>query len=407
MTPFFKDVTYRKPESCKSKVCSAATQTSLPSYHALQLLMIVLAFKLDLPHCIGPQAALNMLQQYNVDLIEVHIANDVREQKMRRSFDWLLKAYCLKSLINRFDGPAWTMLLFLLPPPRLFVLLGLQNNDMFWMLAEAMNSSNAYLWSTISSDVALNISGHHRVGFESRQVGDFGCVLTVIEEKQLPLMGFGGPTYWSKNGLSWEEKFCLGSDDHLCFLRGFASFESRDRHQFPFRNWSLTLASSTMTTMLSSTRFPFTVLRITAPGQGRLARSSQSVPVHCAGLVFILITKAKIPKHQQAAIEEFLFKIWWACHQAASDDDGRLSPRYGREGDWLATGAFGESPRDADDFVRVLGEKSSADVNLLCSMLHVIFQLAYLGYILVRVCPGAERRFSGSGGDNVNAYVII
>lgn len=64
----------------------------LRGYRALQLPTVVLACKSDLSRRIDPQAALDILQQYDVGLVEVHNADDVGKEKMRRSFDWLLKA---------------------------------------------------------------------------------------------------------------------------------------------------------------------------------------------------------------------------------------------------------------------------------------------------------------------------
>ncbi|KAG7450495.1 ras GEF [Guyanagaster necrorhizus] len=64
----------------------------LRGYRALQLPTVVLACKSDLSRRIDPQAALDILQQYDVGLVEVHNADDSGKEKMRRSFDWLLKA---------------------------------------------------------------------------------------------------------------------------------------------------------------------------------------------------------------------------------------------------------------------------------------------------------------------------
>jgi hypothetical protein len=60
-------------------------------YRALKLPTVVLACKSDLDRQVEPQKALQVLQKYDVGLVEV--ANNTEgKEKMRRSFDWLLKA---------------------------------------------------------------------------------------------------------------------------------------------------------------------------------------------------------------------------------------------------------------------------------------------------------------------------
>ena len=60
-------------------------------YRALKLPTVVLACKSDLETEVEPQRALDILQKYDVGLVEVSNTADGKE-KMRRSFDWLLKA---------------------------------------------------------------------------------------------------------------------------------------------------------------------------------------------------------------------------------------------------------------------------------------------------------------------------
>lgn len=53
---------------------------------------VVLACKSDLERQVEPERALEVLQQYDVGLVEVANAQDAGREKMRRSFDWLCKA---------------------------------------------------------------------------------------------------------------------------------------------------------------------------------------------------------------------------------------------------------------------------------------------------------------------------
>ncbi|KAH6917361.1 ras guanine nucleotide exchange factor domain-containing protein [Coprinopsis sp. MPI-PUGE-AT-0042] len=57
-----------------------------------QLPTIVLACKSDQQRLIEPDRALELLQQYDVGLVEVTAAQDAGKAKMRQSFDWLVKA---------------------------------------------------------------------------------------------------------------------------------------------------------------------------------------------------------------------------------------------------------------------------------------------------------------------------
>jgi len=61
-------------------------------YRALNLPIIVLACKADLPRRIEPDRALDVLTKYDVGLVEVTTAHDTGKGKMRQSFDWLVKA---------------------------------------------------------------------------------------------------------------------------------------------------------------------------------------------------------------------------------------------------------------------------------------------------------------------------
>lgn len=53
---------------------------------------MVLACKSDLSHRIEPQRALDLLQKYDVGLIEVSDAEDFDKDKIKRSFEFLLRA---------------------------------------------------------------------------------------------------------------------------------------------------------------------------------------------------------------------------------------------------------------------------------------------------------------------------
>jgi GTPase SAR1 family protein len=64
----------------------------LKGYRALKLPTVVLACKSDLVRQVEPQQALELLQQYDVGLVEVTNGEDAGKAKMRRSFDWILKA---------------------------------------------------------------------------------------------------------------------------------------------------------------------------------------------------------------------------------------------------------------------------------------------------------------------------
>lgn len=67
-------------------------ETMLKGYRAIKLPIIVLACKVDLEKRIAPDRALELLQEYDVGLVEVTTAQDGGKGKMRQSFDWLVKA---------------------------------------------------------------------------------------------------------------------------------------------------------------------------------------------------------------------------------------------------------------------------------------------------------------------------
>ena len=58
----------------------------------MKLPLIVLACKSDLPRQIEPERALNVLQPYDVGLVEVAKTYEQGKDKMRRTFGWVLRA---------------------------------------------------------------------------------------------------------------------------------------------------------------------------------------------------------------------------------------------------------------------------------------------------------------------------
>lgn len=58
----------------------------------MKLPLIVLACKSDLQRQVEPERALDVLQPYDVGLVEVAKMNDQGKDKMRRTFAWILKA---------------------------------------------------------------------------------------------------------------------------------------------------------------------------------------------------------------------------------------------------------------------------------------------------------------------------
>ncbi len=62
------------------------------AYHSMRLPIIVLACKADLEPQVEPEYASRLLQQYRAGLVEVTVLNETGKDKLKRSFDWLLKA---------------------------------------------------------------------------------------------------------------------------------------------------------------------------------------------------------------------------------------------------------------------------------------------------------------------------
>ena len=58
----------------------------------MKLPLIVLACKSDLKRQVEPEKALDVLQPFDVGLVEVAKAHDLGKDKMRRTFAWILKA---------------------------------------------------------------------------------------------------------------------------------------------------------------------------------------------------------------------------------------------------------------------------------------------------------------------------
>lgn len=58
----------------------------------MKLPTVVLACKSDLERRVEPEMALEVLQQYDVGLVEVANTPEYGKEKMKRSFDWLLRA---------------------------------------------------------------------------------------------------------------------------------------------------------------------------------------------------------------------------------------------------------------------------------------------------------------------------
>ncbi|KAF9459923.1 ras guanine nucleotide exchange factor domain-containing protein [Collybia nuda] len=81
-------------------------ESLLRGYRAMKVPIVVLACKSDLPHQIEPERALEVLQQYDVGLVEVAKAQEHGKEKMRRTFGWLMKAVFRDRRTNRsgFDA---------------------------------------------------------------------------------------------------------------------------------------------------------------------------------------------------------------------------------------------------------------------------------------------------------------
>jgi hypothetical protein len=58
----------------------------------MKLPFVVLACNSDLPRQVEPENVLDVLQQYDVGLVEVAKAQDKGKEKSRRAFEWLIKA---------------------------------------------------------------------------------------------------------------------------------------------------------------------------------------------------------------------------------------------------------------------------------------------------------------------------
>ncbi|KAF5355854.1 hypothetical protein D9756_003782 [Leucocoprinus leucothites] len=96
----------------------------LRAYHAMRLPIIVLACKADLDPQIQPDFASSFLNQYRAGLVEVSVVNDAGRDKLRRSFDWLLKAvFRHRQAIDTINLPDHTYLnpaspdILVSPPP--------------------------------------------------------------------------------------------------------------------------------------------------------------------------------------------------------------------------------------------------------------------------------------------------
>ncbi|KAF9015183.1 ras guanine nucleotide exchange factor domain-containing protein [Cyathus striatus] len=76
----------------------------LQSSSALKLPIIVLACKVDLERQLEPEKALEILQPYDVGLVEVTSALDGGKSKMRQSFDFLLKAILRERRADKIAG---------------------------------------------------------------------------------------------------------------------------------------------------------------------------------------------------------------------------------------------------------------------------------------------------------------
>ncbi|GLB36172.1 putative guanine nucleotide exchange factor for Ras-like small GTPases [Lyophyllum shimeji] len=78
----------------------------LRGYQAMKLPLVVLACKSDLPHEVEPEKALEVLEQYDVGLVEVAKTTENGKGKMRRTFEWILKAVARDKRTNRSDFDA-------------------------------------------------------------------------------------------------------------------------------------------------------------------------------------------------------------------------------------------------------------------------------------------------------------
>jgi hypothetical protein len=58
----------------------------------MRLSTVVLASKSDLEKQVDPQMAIEIIQQYDVGLVEVTNATAAGREKMQRSFQWIMKS---------------------------------------------------------------------------------------------------------------------------------------------------------------------------------------------------------------------------------------------------------------------------------------------------------------------------
>lgn len=58
----------------------------------MKVSFVVLACNSDLPRQVEPQYTLEVLQKYDVGLVEVAKAQEQGKEKSRRAFEWLIKA---------------------------------------------------------------------------------------------------------------------------------------------------------------------------------------------------------------------------------------------------------------------------------------------------------------------------
>ena len=70
----------------------------------MKLPLVVLACNSDLHRQVEPQKALEVLQQYNVGLVEVAKAQEQGREKIKRAFEWLMKAVFRDRRSFKCDG---------------------------------------------------------------------------------------------------------------------------------------------------------------------------------------------------------------------------------------------------------------------------------------------------------------
>ncbi|KAG5648007.1 hypothetical protein DXG03_007041 [Asterophora parasitica] len=72
-------------------------------YQAMHLPLMVLACKSDMPHQVEPERVLEVLGQYDAGLVEVAKTSDQGILKMRRTFEWILRAVAREKRTTRTD----------------------------------------------------------------------------------------------------------------------------------------------------------------------------------------------------------------------------------------------------------------------------------------------------------------